>query len=183
MKNVDFGVDELAGFFGGLDSTECLPLSCRRRHHSCIQCFSIYVDSHLRDTKTQAIQSSCGQATNYMPELVPTQLIPHDCIRNNHSPRVLAAHPIRFNSVRPYPNVGIGGGCFIESVVRTTHGGGKGGRGRGNDGGRLRPAGPRRGNIRGEWGGDMTDVKMGGRNVLAHSGFVLIKCIVIGPRV
>ena len=73
MENVDFDVDELANFFGGLDGTECLPLSCRRRHHSCIQCFSIYVDSRLRDTRTQVIQRSCGQATNYMPELVPPQ--------------------------------------------------------------------------------------------------------------
>ena len=52
MENVDFGVDELADFFGGLDFTECLPLSCRRHYHSCIQCFSIYM-IHVQEIRVE----------------------------------------------------------------------------------------------------------------------------------
>ena len=37
--------------------------------------------------------------------------------------------------------------------------------------------------ISGENGREMADVEMGGRNVPVHSGFVPIKCIVIGPKV
>jgi hypothetical protein len=39
-----------------------------------------------------------------------------------------------------------------------------------------------KGNFRGK-GREMVGVEMGGRKVLAHSGFMPIKCIVTGPKV
>ena len=35
--------------------------------------------------------------------------------------------------------------------------------------------------IKGNWR-EMVGVKMGGRNVLAHGGFMLVKCVVSGPK-
>ena len=65
---------------------------------------------------------------------------------------------------------------FIESVgMCTTNGDGS----RGNDGGGPHPAGPKIKGVSGEKGGEM----VGGRNVLAHGGFMVINCIVTGPRV
>ena len=63
---------------------------------------------------------------------------------------------------------------------------GEGDGGCGNDGSELRPAGPRKRGISGEKGREIVGVETvetGGRNVLVHSGSVVIKCIVTRPKV
>ena len=64
---------------------------------------------------------------------------------------------------------------ILATVMCTKHGGG-----RGNNGGGIRPARPRKRGFWGRKGGMMAGVETGGRNVLDHSGFMAIKCIV--PR-
>ena len=59
----------------------------------------------------------------------------------------------------------------------TKHGGG-----RGNNGGRIRPARPGKRGFRGRKGGMMAGVETGGRNVV-HSSFMAIECIVPRPKV
>jgi hypothetical protein len=69
---------------------------------------------------------------------------------------------------------------FINSVMCTKHGGG-----RGNNGGGTRPARPRKRGYRGRKGGMMAAVETGagGRNALVPGSFMAIKCIVPRPKV
>jgi hypothetical protein len=74
MENVNLGVEELADFCW----CHLSDLSCRRRHHSCMQHFLMSADSCLRDMRTHVIQYSSGQATNYMVESVHPDPVPSE---------------------------------------------------------------------------------------------------------
>ena len=69
MENVNFEVEELADFCGA-GTLQVSSLSCCR-HHPCMQYFSIYAFLRPRDTRTQVMQHSYGQATNHRIESVP----------------------------------------------------------------------------------------------------------------
>ena len=76
IENVNFGLEELGGLLQGPRLYSVYISAVDMMHDpSCDQYFSMSADSCLRDTSTQVIQYSRGQATNYLIESVPPQ--PH----------------------------------------------------------------------------------------------------------